>query len=64
MSARVLCSHDYVLMQDSCPGCDHESETPHPAEPVAVRPAWAKGPMKRCRRCGQRPSHRIHKAVK
>ncbi|MHC3392053.1 hypothetical protein ACLQ2E_21700 [Streptomyces lavendulocolor] len=57
---RVLCAHGYVLMQDSCPGCDHESETPHQADPVRVVPSWTSTPHKRCRRCSLRPSDRIH----
>lgn len=60
--ARIQCAHGYVLMQDSCPGCDAEQDTPHEADPVTVRPRWAKGTMRRCRRCALRPSHYIHKA--
>ncbi|MFJ2196935.1 hypothetical protein [Streptomyces violaceusniger] len=59
---RVRCAHNYLLMQDSCPGCDAEQETPHEADPVAVRPRWAKGDMRRCRRCALVPSHAIHRA--
>nr|WTB07414.1 hypothetical protein OG546_26255 [Streptomyces antimycoticus] len=59
---RVRCTHNYWLMQDSCPGCDAEQETPHEADPVAVRPRWAKGDMRRCRRCALVPSHAIHRA--
>lgn len=57
---RVRCVHDYVLLQDSCPGCDHAQETPHTADPVTVRPRWAKRDMRRCRRCALQPSARIH----
>lgn len=57
---RVLCAHEYVLMQDSCPGCDHEGYTPHPADVVPVRPRWAKRTLRRCRRCGQVGSARVH----
>lgn len=60
---RVRCAHDYWLMQDSCPGCDHEQETPHEADPVTVRPRWAKRDMRRCRRCALVPSHKIHRAT-
>ncbi len=56
----VPCAHGYGLMRDSCPGCDHEEETPHKADPVRIRPEWARGVMTRCRRCGKRPSHRVH----
>jgi hypothetical protein len=59
---RVRCAHDYWLMQDSCPGCDAEQETPHAADPVTLRPAWARRDMRRCRRCGLVPSHAIHRA--
>jgi hypothetical protein len=59
---RVRCAHDYWLMQDSCPGCDAEQETPHAADPVTLRPAWARRDMRRCRRCGLVPSHAIHPA--
>ncbi|MEV6046066.1 hypothetical protein [Streptomyces xanthochromogenes] len=59
-AARVLCTHGYVLMQDSCPCCDAESETPHKADPVKVVPSWTKRVHTRCRRCAQIPSHRIH----
>jgi len=58
----VRCAHEYGLMRDSCPGCDHEQETPHEADPVTVRPSWAKRNMRRCRRCALVPSHPIHKA--
>ncbi|MFE5851993.1 hypothetical protein ACFQ61_02035 [Streptomyces sp. NPDC056500] len=58
----VLCAHAYGLLRDSCPGCDAEQEQPHAAEPVAVKPAWAKRAIRRCRRCALVPSHRIHKA--
>lgn len=60
--ARVHCTHRYVLLQDSCPGCDAEQERPHPADPVTVRPAWATRDMYRCRRCTLPPSARIHRA--
>lgn len=60
MTTRPLCAHGYVLMQDSCPGCDHATETPHPADPVSVRPSWATRDYRRCRRCAQIPSHPIH----
>lgn len=59
---RVRCAHDYWLMQDSCPGCDAEQETPHEADPVTVRPTYAKRDMRRCRRCALVPSHAIHSA--
>lgn len=58
--SRVRCAHGYVFLQDSCPGCDSEGETPHEAEPVQVKPGWAMRVMTRCRRCGEIPSHRIH----
>jgi uncharacterized Zn finger protein len=61
---RVLCAHNYVLMQDSCPGCDAEGETSHTAEPVKVKPSWATRVLTRCRRCSQVPSHRIHRGTK
>ncbi|MFJ5804813.1 hypothetical protein [Streptomyces sp. NPDC093093] len=57
---RVLCAHGYVLMQDSCPCCDAEQETPHQADPVRVVPSWTSTPHTRCRRCSLRPSDRIH----
>jgi hypothetical protein len=57
---RVLCAHGYVLMQDSCPGCDHEAETPHQGDPVKVVPSWTSTPHTRCRRCSLRPSDLIH----
>ncbi|MGA5084072.1 hypothetical protein [Streptomyces pseudogriseolus] len=60
----VDCAHGYGLMRDSCPGCDHETETPHDADPVTIRPTWAKRNMRRCRRCGCVPSHPIHRAPK
>lgn len=58
----TACAHGYILMQDSCPGCDAEQETPHTADPVAVLPRWAPRGMIRCRRCSLAPSHRIHRA--
>ncbi|WND36945.1 hypothetical protein RI578_22825 [Streptomyces sp. BB1-1-1] len=58
----VECAHGYGLLRDSCPGCDHEGETPHEADPVTIRPEWAKRNMRRCRRCTLRPSHPIHRA--
>ena len=58
----VACAHGYGLLRDSCPGCDHEQDTPHEADPVTIRPRWAKRDMRRCRRCALRPSHYIHKA--
>jgi hypothetical protein len=58
----VLCAHHYGLMRDSCPGCDAEQEVPHEADPVTVRPTWAKRDMRRCRRCALVPSHAIHRA--
>lgn len=58
---RVLCAHGYVLMQDSCPCCDREQETPHEADPVAVHPRWAKRPLRRCRRCSLVTAHQIHR---
>lgn len=58
----VDCAHGYGLLRDSCPGCDAEQETPHDADPVTLRPEWAKRDMRRCRRCTLRPSHPIHKA--
>lgn len=57
---RTRCAHGYFLMQDSCPGCDAEQEREHAADPVRVRPDWARQWMRRCRRCGLTPSHRIH----
>jgi len=60
----VDCAHGYGLLRDSCPGCDAEQETPHDADPVTIRPEWAKRNMRRCRRCTLRPSHPIHKAAK
>jgi hypothetical protein len=59
----VTCTHGYGLMRDSCPGCDHEQETPHEADPVTVRPMWAKRDMRRCRRCALVPSHKIHRTT-
>lgn len=61
---RVRCAHDYYLLQDSCPGCDREQETPHPADPVDVWPTWAKRAMRRCRRCGLVPSDRVHRRAR
>lgn len=60
-AAKVLCAHGYVLMQDSCPGCDAEREEPHPADPVKVVPSWTVRVHTRCRRCSLVPSARIHK---
>lgn len=54
------CAHGYGLMRDSCPGCDAEQEREHVADPVRVKPAWARQWMRRCRRCGFVASHRIH----
>lgn len=64
MTNRPLCAHDYVLMQDSCPGCDAERERPHQADPVTVRPRWANRDMRRCRRCALVPSDRIHQEAR
>lgn len=58
---RVLCAHGYVLLQDTCPGCDAEEEKPHDADPVSVYSRWAKADVRRCRKCGMSPSHHIHK---
>lgn len=60
--ARVECAHGYILMQDSCPNCDAESEERHTPDPVKVKPEWATTTYTRCRNCGQVPSHRIHRA--
>ncbi|MDH6116879.1 putative Zn finger protein [Kitasatospora sp. GAS204A] len=62
-TARILCAHGYVLMQDSCPGCDSAEETPHPADPVKVRPSWSSRTLTRCRTCGKTPGHQIHKTA-
>jgi uncharacterized Zn finger protein len=59
--ARVLCAHGYVLMQDSCPGCDHMGETPHVADVVRVVPSWTATVHRRCRQCGLVGSAKIHK---
>jgi hypothetical protein len=59
-----LCAHGYGLMRDSCPGCDAEQERTHDAEPVKVKPRWARGTMTRCRRCALIPSHPIHRPGK
>jgi hypothetical protein len=64
MSEQIRCAHGYGLMRDSCPGCDHMQETPHAADPVRVKPRWAKRQMRRCRHCALVPSHRIHVEVK
>lgn len=58
---RVQCAHGYVLMQDSCPGCDAEQEQAHEPDPVRVWPAWSPRPLARCRRCSGRRSDRIHR---
>ncbi|WP_326797467.1 hypothetical protein OG946_20270 [Streptomyces sp. NBC_01808] len=57
----VDCAHGYGLMRDSCPGCDAEQERPHDADPVTLRPSYAKRPMRRCRRCALVPSNPIHR---
>ncbi|MFC8584205.1 hypothetical protein ACFUGD_06570 [Streptomyces sp. NPDC057217] len=58
---RPRCAHGYVLAQDSCPGCDAEQERPHKADPVTVRPEWAKRDRRVCRECGHSPAHKIHR---
>lgn len=60
----VPCAHGYGLMRDSCPGCDAEQERPHQADPVTIRPEYAKRDMRRCRRCSLVPSHAIHRAAR
>lgn len=61
MTSKFLCAHGYVLLQDSCPGCDAEQERPHKADPVKVVPSWSKRTHTRCRRCSLAPSAAIHK---
>lgn len=60
MDDKVKCDHGYVLMQDSCPGCDVMEETPHAATPVRVRPSWSNRSHTRCTACSLIPSNRIH----
>jgi len=60
---RVRCVHGYVLMQDSCPGCDAESERPHPADMVTVRAEWMKRPGRRCRRCSLTERASVHRTA-
>lgn len=60
MADKIQCDHGYVLMQDSCPGCDAMSETKH--EPRMVRVMGFKGrAVRRCTACGEPASHPSHK---
>jgi hypothetical protein len=59
-SMKVNCAHGYVLMQDSCPGCDRMEEAQHKADPVAVIPSWTGRAHTRCRVCSLVPSARVH----
>lgn len=61
MTDKPRCDHGYILMQDSCPGCDAMEETRHPATPTTVRVSWSRKPYKRCTACSLIPSHPIHK---
>ena len=61
--AKKACAHGYILMQDSCPGCDHASENKH--APEMVRVMGFKGrDVSRCTQCGQVKSHPAHTPVR
>lgn len=59
MADKILCDHGYVLMQDSCPGCDQMSEVRHKDDMVRVM-GFKGRDVNRCRACGQVASHRMH----
>jgi len=60
---KIPCVHGYILMQDSCPGCDAAREIQHKPD---VRPMLGfKGRMvRRCIVCGQQASDAAHKPEK
>jgi hypothetical protein len=58
--AAVHCDHGYVLMQDSCPGCDAMQETPHVATTTRVTPPWTNRTHIRCTACTRVASAPIH----
>lgn len=60
---RVRCAHDYWLVQDSCPGCDAEQETPHAPEIVFVT-GFRGRVVKRCMQCGGIASAPQHVATR
>lgn len=61
----TLCAHGYVLLQDSCPSCDHYSETPHASEPVTFfytrYGETRRRRYVRCRHCAQIDGARVHR---
>lgn len=59
MADKILCDHGYVLMQDSCPGCDAMKERKHKDDMVRVM-GFKGRDVNRCRACGQVASHRMH----
>lgn len=59
MAGKLQCDHGYVLMQDSCPGCDAAEDVKH--APAMVRVMGFKGrPVSRCLACGRARSHQAH----
>ena len=60
VNPKIECAHGCVFLQDSCPSCDHMSETPHVPEMATVTPAWTSRPWTSCLHCQQPRSHRVH----
>lgn len=59
MGEKIKCDHGYVLMQDSCPGCDAAWRTRHTATPVRVMGFKGRAVM-RCTACSLPKGHEVH----
>lgn len=62
-TTKILCDHGYVMLQDSCPNCDHMQETAHAATTVRVNAPWGKRPFTRCTACQQPASASVHREL-
>jgi hypothetical protein len=49
-------------METDCRACTAQSKTPHPADPITVRPTWLSMTLIRCRSCSERTTHINHLA--
>lgn len=60
MDSSLICTHGYLLLVDTCFGCDSAAKKTHKSDPVHVVPTDGSPTVVRCRQCGQPASHGAH----
>ncbi|MEV8477842.1 hypothetical protein [Streptomyces sp. NPDC051173] len=57
------CHHGRVLLVERCADCENARETVHDADLVSLRTGMRGRPSRRCRVCGLRFTHRVHRSA-